>query len=491
MDKKVQNPVTQEKIFKIMMILTFGVATLFCLKNILSKTWQGALLIGICLLVFAGIIILMKKKKVAQIKQQYILCMGLVLLVFFISANSGTYYSDDFPLFLAVLCLSGLYLEPSYTRSQTILITILLLVLYFLHPEKADPLGQYLMCLVILDLAAFIIYMVIKRGRAFIDVSILRAEEAERLLKSIETVKEELQENYQNSASRMEGMQEANQNLANNANELKRDSDEISQRTQAMEATCAEVQEHMQVTEGHIKNLNAEVQKVEEALAESKQDIRKMDTQMQSVKKTVGNTNEIFILLQQQIQEISQITEQLTSISTSTKMLALNASIEAARAGAAGAGFAVVAGKVQDLAVDSNSCSEQVVQVMSNMTAQIEQTAHQLGESVEEINASLEYMAGLENSFDGLTRQFESLYENIEEQNKNVSNVDVMFGDLKNKIGEMSVYSEENQMLVGSIVDNMEVYKDYMNMVVEDARELNQLSASILEVSKEETEERN
>ena len=484
MDKKVQNPVTQEKIFKIMMFLTLGVSAIFCIKNILSKSWQGALIVGGCLLVFATVVFLMKQKNVSQVKQQYIMSMCLVLLVFFISANSGTYYSDDFPLFLAVLALSGLYLEPSYTKSQAILITILLLVLYFLHPEKADPIGQYLMCLGILDLAAFIIYMVIKRGRAFIDMSILRAEEAEKLLKSIETVRGELQENYQNSAERMEGMQAANQNLESNTNELRRDSDEISQRTQAMESTCAEVQEHMQVTQGHIQNLNAEVQKVEEALAESKQDIRKMDIQMQSVRKTVGNTNEIFILLQQQIQEIAQITEQLTGISTSTKMLALNASIEAARAGAAGAGFAVVAGKVQDLAVDSNSCSEQVVQVMNNMTTQIEQTACQLGESVEEINASLEYMAGLEQSFDGLTKQFESLYENIEEQNRNVSNVDVMFGDLRDKISEMSVYSEENQMLVGSIVENMEVYKDYMNMVVEDARELNQLSASMLEMNK-------
>ena len=118
--------------------MTFGVGSVFFLKNLLTKSFQGALAVGICLVVFAVVVTGMKKMQVPQVKQQLILCICLVFLTFFISANSGNYYSDDFPLFLAVLSLSGLYLEPSYTKYQTILITVLLLILYFLHPEKQN-----------------------------------------------------------------------------------------------------------------------------------------------------------------------------------------------------------------------------------------------------------------------------------------------------------------------------------------------------------------
>ena len=77
-----------------------------------------------------------------------------------------------------------------------------------------------------------------------------------------------------------------------------------------------------------------------------------MNTQMSVVRDTMDNTNKVFSMLEEQMSEISVVIEELNKIASSTTMLALNASIEAARAGHTGAGFAVVATKVQDLAVE-------------------------------------------------------------------------------------------------------------------------------------------
>lgn len=178
-------------------------------------------------------------------------------------------------------------------------------------------------------------------------------------------------------------------------------------------------------------------------------------------------------------------TEQLNSISASTTMLALNASIEAARAGQAGAGFAVVASKVQELAVDSNKCSAQVVDVVNAMQAQIQKTTQRLSESVEAIDSSREALEGLQGGFDRLTQQFGSLYNNIEEQNSNINQVESIFGQLKEKIADMSAHSEENQVSVESISEAMGVYRENMNQVIDDSRHVHELSASMLKISKE------
>ena len=169
--KKQKAPVQQETIFKIMMSITFLVASLFLIKNIAAKAYDGAIVIGVCIFLFTAIVLAMKFFKVSQFKQQLVLSLCLVGVVFLISANSGNYYSDDFPLFLALLGLTGLYLEPVYTIAQSFLIVGALIGLYILHPEKADPMAQYGMCVGLLALAAFINYLVIKRGRAFIDFS--------------------------------------------------------------------------------------------------------------------------------------------------------------------------------------------------------------------------------------------------------------------------------------------------------------------------------
>jgi len=486
MSKRGKGPVTQEVIFKIMMGMTFGVASMFLLKNIISKSIQGIIVIGVCLLVFACIAGIMKGFEVSRYKQQFIMSMCLIVLVFVISINSGDYYSDDFLLLMAIIGLTGLYLEPQYTKYQIVFMTLVLIILYKINPQKADPLPQYSMCVILFDIAAYIIYLVIRRGKAFIEISNLRAEQAEKLLKSIKQAGEELKGNYENSYARIDGMKEVNERLEKDALDLKKGSAEISQETHEVELTCAEAQKSMQATEGKIEDLNIKVKKVEEALTQSKESMQAMDLQMSSVKSTITSTNEVFSSLKSQIQKVANATKKLTVISANTKMVALNASIEATKAGEAGSGFAVVASKVENLAADSNSCSELVVDVVGNMKKQIDNTAQQLQQREEEINNSLEALSNMEEVFKALVKDFEELYKNIGEQNENVTNVDYVFGELKNKIGEMSSYSKENQTVVKSIISSMEAYKTHMNLIIDDTKQIHELSAAMLEESSQE-----
>ena len=487
-EKKTKSPATQEQIFRTMIIITFTVAGVFFLKNIIGKSITGAVVIGLSLALLSGIIVGMKKLGVSQERQQFVVSMCLILIVFVISIFSGNYYSDDFPMFLAVIGLSGMYLEPQYTKYQPILITIVLIALYFIAPQKADPIGQYLMCVAIFDVAAFSFYLVIKRGRAFIELSSVRAKEAEELIESIKNVGDELQKNCESSSGRIDGMREVNERLEENASELIKGSEEICRETHEVEVSCEKVQECMQITEQHIDSLNGQVKKVEKSLSESKVTMREMDEQMQSVKTIVDSTKGVFALLQEQIQEISEDTDQLTNIASNTEMLALNASIEAARAGEAGSGFAVVASQVQSLAVDSNRCSEQVISVVEGMKKQIDKTTNQLDESTQAIDASLSTLQGLQDGFDALTKQFSSLYDNIEEQNVNVTNVDSIFEQLQHKISEMSTHSEENEAVVEAIVEAMHNYQEHMNLVVEDTRQIRELSVAMHAISSKEKE---
>lgn len=488
MDEKqmtIREPVSKEKIFKTMLYVTYIVAALFFVKNIVLKSLAGAGVIGASLAVFTVILLIMKSRHAKEENKQFVVSMSLLFLVFIISVNSGDYYSDDFPLYLAVIGLTGLYLRPKYTKIQGILASVLLVVQYAVHPEKSESTGQFFLCLAMFILASGMFYLAIQRGRAFILKSQSRAEEAEELLKSLLTIGEELQHNFENSSGRIEELQEADTRLKGNANDLKQSSDSISQGARDVELVCDSVHDRIQVTEGQIDALNGDVKTFENALSANCRNMEEMNRQMGTVKRTMHETNEVFRVMENRMQEIFKVTEQLNSISASTTMLALNASIEAARAGQAGAGFAVVASKVQELAVDSNKCSVQVVDVVNSMQKQIQETTLQLGESTEAINLSLSALDELQGGFDHLTQQFDSLYSNIEEQNSNISRVESIFKELKDKISDMSSHSEENQASVEAIAEAMEVYKDSMKQVIDDAEHLHELSVSMLKLSKE------
>lgn len=112
-----------------------------------------------------------------------------------------------------------------------------------------------------------------------------------------------------------------------------------------------------------------------------------------------------------------------------------------------------------------------------------------MDESDEAIHDSLESLEGLESGFDGLISSLDTLYDHIEEQNKNVTNMDAIFNNLRGKIEEMSSYSEENQAVVESIVEAMLSYKEHINLIVEDAKQISDLSGSMLEISHGEASE--
>lgn len=442
-------------------------------------------MIGVCLALFAGVIFVLTKMKMPSTSKQLVISVGLMLVVFMISTNSGDFLSDDFILLLAVVGLGGLYLEPLYPVVQGAVGLVLLILLRILYPHKADPNGQYIMCLAIFGVASFVMYMLVKRGRAYIEIARERAEEAEHLLASIQQVGAELEANCEQSSVRVAGISEINDNLKGNVDELKRGSESVSEGTREVGEACIEAMTQIMVTGEHIASLNEAIKKVEDALAENSVNMRSMSEQMQKVRKEIAEENEVFSILQEQIGEIAEVTDQITSIAASTKMLALNASIEAARAGASGSGFAVVASKVQDLAVDSNRCSEQVVSIVEQMKEQIARTAQELKDSVVAIEESVEALAGLEAGNTGLTTQFIDLYENIEEQNYNIQGIDAIFGNLRDRILEMGAYAEENQAMVNSIADATISYSDYVNDIVEDTRHIHNLSAAMLETSAE------
>ena len=485
----IKKPMSEEKIFKSMMTAVYLVASLFFVKNLIGKAWAGAIVIGVCLLVFSIAMFLMKKINASQKIQQLVLCLSIVLLVFCISLNSGNYYSDDFPLYLAVIALSGLYLVPKYTLIQAALIDVLLLAAYFIHPEKADPFSQYMMCMVILTICAFCFYMVINRGRAYIRIGERRAKDAEKLLLELKDAGEKLQENCEHSLERISKLEKANERLESSIDALRDGSSSITQGTVDVSQTFDDMQEKMLTTQEHVSSLNTEVKKVEDSLADSKKNMKEMSSEMLTLKQTLEATDKVFTTLQNEIHEIVQYTQQLNKIANSTNTLALNASIEAARAGQMGAGFAVVASNVQTLAADSNQCSSQIASVVTAMEQLIYTTSEQLSVSQSAVDNSLSSLNEFQDSFKHLTSQFKSLYRNIEDQNDNIQQMDHSFVELRDKISDMASSSEENQNSVTSITDSIDVYKHNINKIIDDNIIISQLSTSLLESANQSIED--
>lgn len=455
-----KKPISYDRIFKMMRGVTVGAASAFLILNLVKKNMPAVIVIGLCLVLFVGSSLVLKKNDVAESKRQFALSISLCFLVFVISLFSGASYSDDFPLFLAVIGMTGLYLEPKFTKIQIVVIDILLVIMYLVHPEKAGEISQFILCYAVFTLAAILFYQTIKRGRAFIEIGEERAEQAEELLTSMRQMGVDLEKDFESSSVQIE----------DSTRGLERGSTSIAHGAKEMSDSCNEVHDKILVTEQQINELNKEVKVFEQALNENKTNIEMMNQQLQSVSGTIYEANAVFQEMKQQMTEIARVADELGTISFKVTLLSLNASIEAAHAGEAGAGFDVVASEMRELSSSSDMFSKQVSDVVSEMLERVATTAKQFEDSKEAIVKSESTMQELQESFEKLTKQFDTLYGNIEEQNHNVNQVDAIFGDLKGRVSEMHHYSVENQHAVQGIMEAMDIYKGNISRVIDNTK---------------------
>lgn len=484
-EKKRKEPISEKTVYKIMIGVTFVVAGVFLIKDLAVKDMEGAKIICIMVGALLAMLLALRLFRVNQDIKSFVVSIALLFVVFVISLNSGEYYSDDYALYLAAFALSGHFLKPRITIAQILVANILLYFQYQLHPEKADELSQFIMCVITFTLAGVMIFLVIHRGYAFICLGKNRAEEAEGLLDSMRKMGVDLKNSVDSSTDKMSALRDANITLAKSTNELMSGSVNIVSEAHEVSTCCDNVQQRLQITESHIGALNTTVQGFESILSSNQLNLQQMSGQIEEVKEVIRETGEVFELLSEQMRKISASTDQIHKISSNTGLLAVNASVEAKRAGKAGAGFSVVAGSIRELAVNSAECSDEVADAVFAMQKQIDKTSSLLSDSVRSVEGSLEKLADLRGSFDELTNQFGTLYGDIAEQNDNINDVNAIFETLKNRVGMMSAGSEDNQASVQEIAGTMNLYRDNVETIIQGTQQIYELSENMLSISAE------
>ena len=477
--------ITKESIYKFMNGITLVVSTLFLVKNLLSSEIIGSIAIGLCLGVYCIVLVIMNKAKIATDTRNLVVSVALLVVISIVSIFSGSSFSDDFILYLAAMGMSGLFLRPQYPQIQLGVADFLLVIQCLCAPQKIGPVGQFILCAILFNLAGVLFSFVVARGRSFILESRARTKEMEKVIEQLAIINAELNRNFETTQNRISDINNANMQVELRTSELIDDSSNITVSVSDTMTTCEDALEHITVCRNQIHALLENIQHFENVLKENESNISTMSSQILSIKDSAYATNEVFDGIQLQMNEIVDVVAQLKSIASSTNMLSLNASIEAARAGAAGAGFAVVAEKVQQLAIDSSKCSNLVEQIVTNMETQVNKTRAQMTESTENVDASLSSIDALESGFHELLTSFTALYENIEEHDTSVNTLSSSFDMIQTSVSTMADYSEKNQSSINDIADSIKIYGSNINQMESDTENIRQLVLTMeAEISK-------
>lgn len=151
--------------------------------------------------------------------------------------------------------------------------------------------------------------------------------------------------------------------------------------------------------------------------------------QMNLISDAVHNTSSSIRSLENRSNEISSIVNMITEIANQTNLLALNASIEAARVGEEGRGFAVVAGEVRKLAEQSQESAQQIRGLIDEIQEHIGKSAVAMQQGSIEVDKGL-----------NVTQETGEFFENIMAATNKVAN---QIQDISSSTEEISASTQE------------------------------------------------
>lgn len=171
---------------------------------------------------------------------------------------------------------------------------------------------------------------------------------------------------------------------------------------------------------------------------------------------------EQFQILSAQTQNISKLIDNIQNISEQTNLLSFNASIEAAHAGTAGAGFRIIANEVKKLSASTKQATEEIlnnVNILYNSIADIESETKKNTENLnalsKEADGTLEKFAAIRSINAQNDENVEKMSSNIA---KNVSNVNEIIENLhkyesinEEKVTLFADCASKNQMLFNDL----------------------------------------
>ena len=181
--------------------------------------------------------------------------------------------------------------------------------------------------------------------------------------------------------------------------------------------------------------------------------------QMRTINESVQHTSSLMAVLQEHSLKIGQIIETITGIAEQTNLLALNAAVEAARAGEQGRGFAVVASEVRSLAGRSATAAKEIKGLIQDSVRKVADGSTrvtQSGQTLEEIVSSVKKVSDIVAEIAAASREQSA---GIEQVNRAVMQMDELTQQNASLVEQATTAARNMSALADSLDENMARYR--------------------------------
>lgn len=259
--------------------------------------------------------------------------------------------------------------------------------------------------------------------------------------------------------------------------------EELAAGTEKQASAAADLTESMQTFTNSIEltteeslQLQRSSQSVQQLTLSGRSLMEQSTDQMATINRLMMDSVQKVEGLNEQSAEISNLVSVIDAISAQTNLLALNAAIEAARAGEAGKGFAVVADEVRKLAEQVQHSVSDISSIVARIQGETQNVTKSLQTGYEEVVKGSAQIAETGTTFNHISDAVDTMLQSIDTISSNLSTVLTQSGQIGLSTDEIASISQQSAAGVQQTTATTLQVGDTMEQVVSHANRLSTLA---------------
>lgn len=277
--------------------------------------------------------------------------------------------------------------------------------------------------------------------------------------RELETTRQQLQEVIQLQLNSSKELSEMSEIMTISMTETKASAQEEFHEIDQLATAMSEMSSTVHTVADYAQNASQLTETTSEKAQSGQKILHNMVSNVKALSDNITSSANDVSKVEESVAAIGSMVGTIQGISGQTNLLALNAAIEAARAGEAGRGFAVVADEVRHLAQRTQEATIEIQEMITQLQADAGSAVESMEKSVVEVALGVEFVQGVGTELDGVVAQVEQINEMnfqiataagqqnsvAEEMNKNISNVRELVEASVMVVGELLETSESMQ----------------------------------------------